>query len=110
MDSRKLGIESQVQEVTFPFAISVGLPLWPLKACLQNQTLAKLASNEGLRPIGEILYEAKNLTELEIQSGFRFRFPEDISSYVLPLISADLTQRRGACHRKASRAILRSNA
>src|ERR1700731_1824996 len=51
-----------------------------LKPCLQDQTLTKLASNEGLTPIGEILYEAKNLTELEIQSGFRFGFPEDISS------------------------------
>lgn len=78
VDSCKLGIESQVQDVT-SFATSVGLPRWPLQPRLLNQTLPKFASNEGLRPIGEILYEAKSLALLELRAGFRFGFPEDIS-------------------------------
>ena len=80
VDSCKLGIESQVQDVTSAFAISVRLPLWPLQPRLPNQTRPKFASNEGLRPIGEILYEAKSLALLELHAGLRFGLPEDISS------------------------------
>jgi hypothetical protein len=70
VDSCKLGIESQVRDVTSPFAVSLGLPRWPLQPRLPYQTLANLASSEGLKPIGEILYEAKSLAELELRAGF----------------------------------------
>jgi hypothetical protein len=78
VDFCKLGIESRVQDVTSPFAISVGLPRWPLQGRPPYQTLAKFVSNQGLRPIGEILYDRKSLTVLELPASFRFGLPEGI--------------------------------
>ena|SRR5882762_1024781 len=79
VDSCKLGIESPVQDVTSPFAISIGLLRWPLQPRLSNWTQPKFASSEALRPIGEILYGAKSLAVQELRAGFRFGFPENIS-------------------------------
>ena len=88
MDSYKLGTESQIQDVASPCAISVGLPRWSLQPRLPYQTLPKFAPNEGLRPIGEILYGGKSLAALELNAGFRFGFLEDI-----PLSTCYLTFR-----------------